>query len=88
MIFSWLAVSTAYLARRMALGLRRRQTDFGLPPGVVVTDVDVLCVELAGLCHDLGHGPFSHTWEKVMGVIAPDRPWKVFQTVLFHFSSP
>lgn len=24
-----------------------------------------LCVQLAALCHDLGHGALSHTWEAV-----------------------
>ncbi|XP_053384480.1 uncharacterized protein LOC123536304 isoform X2 [Mercenaria mercenaria] len=46
-------------------------------PELDITTKDILCVEIAALCHDLGQGPFSHVFEhKFIPTVYPEIVWK------------
>ena len=59
------SIGVAFLSRRMVEHLQAAEQRHGLPEGHAPIDArDVTCVSLAGLGHDLGHGPFSHMFEE------------------------
>ncbi|KAG0270499.1 SAM domain and HD [Actinomortierella ambigua] len=51
------SIGTSHLAGELVERFRYTQPELGITPS------DVKCVKLAGLCHDLGHGPFSHVFD-------------------------
>ena len=51
------AFGSMHLAGQMAEGLRRSAT---------ITDEELELARLAGLLHDVGHGPFSHSYEEIL----------------------
>ncbi|KAF7331095.1 HD-domain/PDEase-like protein [Mycena venus] len=75
-------LGVGHLARSMAEHLREKQ------PELDITARDVDCVQIAGLCHDLGHGPWSHVWDGLfMPAVAPKKNWKHEQGSKMMFRS-
>uniref|UniRef100_A0A9J7XGN9 Deoxynucleoside triphosphate triphosphohydrolase SAMHD1 n=1 Tax=Cyprinus carpio carpio TaxID=630221 RepID=A0A9J7XGN9_CYPCA len=65
------SIGVGYLAGCLVQALNERQ------PELLITKQDVLCVQIAGLCHDLGHGPFSHMFDGMfIPKVRPGEKWK------------
>lgn len=45
--------------------------------GVNISEIHRKCVAIAGLFHDVGHGPFSHMWEDYVHARHPSEEWSV-----------
>ncbi|XP_062925474.1 deoxynucleoside triphosphate triphosphohydrolase SAMHD1-like [Mobula hypostoma] len=65
------SIGVAHLAGKLVKVLARHQ------PELQVDHRDILCVQIAGLCHDLGHGPFSHLFDrKFISKMRKNLKWK------------
>ncbi|XP_047669910.1 deoxynucleoside triphosphate triphosphohydrolase SAMHD1-like [Tachysurus fulvidraco] len=65
------SVGVGYLAGCLIKTLSEKQPELG------ITEKDILCVQIAGLCHDLGHGPFSHLFDRMfIPRVRPELKWE------------
>ncbi|XP_040588646.1 deoxynucleoside triphosphate triphosphohydrolase SAMHD1 isoform X2 [Mesocricetus auratus] len=65
------SLGVGYLAGYLVRALAEKQ------PELQISERDMLCVQIAGLCHDLGHGPFSHMFDgRFIPRACPGNRWK------------
>ncbi|XP_062570627.1 deoxynucleoside triphosphate triphosphohydrolase SAMHD1-like isoform X2 [Saccostrea cucullata] len=61
------SIGTCYLAGLLVRTLKANMSTDpeykNINEDISIDEKDILCVEIAGLCHDLGHGAFSHLFD-------------------------
>ena len=81
------SIGVYHLAGKLAQHLQKRMENDMKDPDLaeqlkdyVMTKNDLLCIEIAGLCHDLGHGPFSNLFEELFykepSIVKDVKVWK------------
>ncbi|KAL0267630.1 UNVERIFIED_CONTAM: hypothetical protein PYX00_009844 [Menopon gallinae] len=80
------SLGTAFLAGKLMDALNEARDNSG-DEERKIREREKLLVQIAALCHDLGHGPFSHLWEFFLKRF--DKTWKheeasvqIFDTIL------
>ncbi|XP_045569671.1 deoxynucleoside triphosphate triphosphohydrolase SAMHD1 isoform X2 [Salmo salar] len=74
------SIGVGYLAGLLVQELNERQ------PELFISHRDILCVQIASLCHDLGHGPFSHMFDGMfIPKVRPESKWKHEEASLAMF---
>ncbi|KAG0743419.1 hypothetical protein G6F62_004877 [Rhizopus arrhizus] len=64
------SIGVSHLAGTLVERFAREQ------PELEISSNEIKCVKLAGLCHDLGHGPFSHVFDNTfMPLARPGSTW-------------
>ena len=51
------SLGVSHLAKILTTSLQKNQPELG------ITDNEIELIQIAGLIHDIGHGPFSHLYE-------------------------
>lgn len=74
--FNRLTFRTAYYAFELAKVIQLNHSG-------LITGSETLCITLAALCHDLGHGPYSHLFEDVLPLQDGNKKFKVNFPILF-----
>ncbi|XP_030850052.1 deoxynucleoside triphosphate triphosphohydrolase SAMHD1-like [Strongylocentrotus purpuratus] len=69
----------SHLGGKLALMLQENDRNSSTP----IQNTEVACVEIAGLCHDLGHGPFSHAFEDIIQPYEDGNKWKPDKQAVF-----
>lgn len=52
----------------------------------LVTERDLSLIPIAALYHDIGHGPFSHTFDKITGTVHEDRSKELVKYVVDKYN--